>query len=109
MNLDKVFIGFTKDGKEHLFYKKIRFYEYDRIMTIFYDLENNEEYSYCDIDVVTLKPFCSEFDINKKSYFKKKVINMYKGNRESAIFKNENSLIPITKRKILEMDYKRNK
>ena len=106
MKLDKVYIGFTKDGKEHLFYKKTKFYDFDRNMTIFYDLENDTKYTYAEIDTNTLLPFTSEFHINQNKCLKDRIIKYYKKSRNKFIFLDDESLIPVTYRKVLENKYK---
>ena len=85
MNLEKVFIGFTKDGEEHLFYrikKDIVCMDGDYYY-IYLDLISGKNYNPCDVDKISLVSY--SYILNKKFKTKRKIIKNYKLDREQKI------------------------
>ena len=78
MKLDKIYIGETYDGVEHVFYSKTASYDVDRIATVFYDLESFQKYTLMDIDPSSLIPFKTVINNNKKRLLKRNIIKTFK-------------------------------
>ena len=85
MNLGKVFTGYTLDGKEHLFYKKISYYGNGIKFVDFIDLETEEVFEMYRVDTTTLIPVTQSLNIERTRMAKRKVKKIYKADRSMLI------------------------
>ena len=86
MNLNKVFVGHTKnDGCERTFYKRIRSLADGTGYTVYIDLETNEVFNNVDVDTDSLLSFKDLFSINQKRMIRRKIVNVYQADRDTLI------------------------
>lgn len=81
MKLDNIFVGFTKDGKEHIFYKRYGYIN-DVSCTLYIDLETKEQFDISDVDTDSLVPVVQALNLEKSKMFKRKVVKAYKSDRK---------------------------
>ena len=84
-NLEKVFVGFTKDGKERILYRRYGTYLNGVTFTEFIDLETGETFEYSKVD--NLRTFKETIPVenNKKYMTRRKIVKSYKLDRDSMM------------------------
>ena len=85
MKLDKVYLGYTKNGDERLLYKTLGFLSVDSTYTVFVDLETGKRFDIGGVDTRTLIPFKEVFKFDKKHASKRKVVKTYAADRNQLI------------------------
>ena len=81
INLNKVFFGFTKDGKERCLYRKSYISQNNSLCINYFDLETNESFDFSEIAEKTLCPITDLIGVKKKN-LKKSVVTSYKIDRD---------------------------
>lgn len=88
MNLEKVFIGYTKDGKERCLYKKNKSYVTNSGIvncTVYEDVESREEFNVDHVDLASLLSFTYSLQIEKRQMLRRKVKKVYQADRNKLI------------------------
>ena len=84
MKIENVYIGFTIDGEEHIFYKTSVLIDNVKFK-VYVDLETKQEYSSCDVDESSLIKASTCLKDLKSRMFRRKVLNIYNVDREELI------------------------
>ena len=102
MKLDKVYVGFTNDGKDRCLYKTYGYYNNGVCYTKFIDLNSNESFDISEVDTNSLKSYSEVFPNCKKRERKRKVIHTYKCDRNQRVSIMDLVYADIYKRGILD-------
>jgi len=100
MKIDRLYTGFTLDGKERLLYQNDYYYDGDSSYSIYIDLNTNEIFNFMQVDSKNLIPFSTLLK-NKKRISRRKVVDIYDFDRANVI-KLSNLFIANVYKKVLQ-------